>query len=104
MTVFAPVYIDTTADTIHSATPSLCTAQLTTSLGNLMPDEIKENIKSFVKCEFLMPAAQQALLNRRHVAMTLTMTAFHVSHHCLAALCWACKDDHSLQDKISSVN
>ena len=34
-TVFAPVYIDITADTSHSSTQSLCIAQLITSLGTL---------------------------------------------------------------------
>ena len=35
MTVFAPEYIDITADTSHSSTPSLRIAQLITSLGTL---------------------------------------------------------------------
>jgi len=34
-TVLAPVYIDITADTNHSSTPTLCIAYLITSLGTL---------------------------------------------------------------------
>jgi len=34
-TVFAPIYIDITADSSHSSTPSLRIAQLITTLGTL---------------------------------------------------------------------
>ena len=49
--VFAPVYIDITADTSHSSTRSLCIAQLITSFGTLskaFSKSTKQNQKSFL--------------------------------------------------------
>jgi len=50
-TVFAPVYIDMTADTNHSSTPNLRIAHLITSLGTLskaFPNPQSQNRASFL--------------------------------------------------------
>jgi len=66
--------------------------------------DARRNDAKYQKLRKVRIIAQQVVLNVRHFAITLSMTASHVSHHCPATLCPVCDDDHRFQHKISSGN